>query len=79
MATEQDCLPPVIIGGIKITPELIDALGSLQEDTREINFFTEQCLILSSIDLDHHGMERKLFLMLLNMFNVLKALEGKEK
>jgi hypothetical protein len=76
MAKQSDCLLPVTIGGIKITKELLDALQDLKEDTCDTHFFTEQCLILSSIDIANYGLQRKLFLMLLNMFNVLKALDN---
>lgn len=72
---KQECLPPVTIGGIKITPDLLEALEALQEDTVDTHFFTEQCLILSSIEIENYVMERKLFLIFLNMFNVLKALK----
>ena len=75
MATKQDCLPPVTIGGVKITNSLIRELGVLQQDTEEIHFFAESVMILASIDIDNYGIERKLFMILLNMFNVLKALK----
>ncbi len=80
MAKQQDCLPPVTIGGIKITQDLIEALDTLQGYvTEDMHFFTEQCLILSSLDIDRWGIERKLFLILLDMFNVLKALSNNEE
>ena len=75
MTKEHECLPPITIDGIKITNNLIETLKSLSEDTDDTHFFTEQCLILASIDFENYGMEKKLFLMLLNMFNVLKALK----
>ena len=79
MSTQQECLPPVTIGGINITPDLLRALDSLREDSIDMSFFTEQCLILASMDLENYGIEKRLFLILLDMFNVLKSLnEDKE-
>jgi len=80
MAKQQDCLPPVTIGGIKITNELIDALEELRDYANEdMHFFTEQCLIISSIDLEAHGLYRKLFLIFRAMYGVLKAMNEKQE
>ncbi len=75
MAKEQECLPPVTIGGIKITESLIKALDSLQGCSDDMHFFTEQCLILASMEFENYGMQKRLFLILFDMFNVLKALK----
>lgn len=79
MSKQHECLPPVTIGGIKITTELLEALQDLNEDTCDTHFFAEQCLILSSIELENYGLQRKLFIIFLNMFNVLKALKDGEE
>lgn len=79
MSKQHECLPPVTIGGINITSDLLEALDSLSEDIEEMHFFTEQCLILSSMEFENYGMEKKFFLLLLNMFNVLKALNDGQK
>jgi len=79
MATKPDCLPPVTIGGVKITNSLIDELEFLQHDTDEIHFFAEAVMILASLPIEDYGIERKVFGIFLNMFNVLKALkDGQE-
>ncbi|MEI6143740.1 MAG: hypothetical protein WCP85_30960 [Mariniphaga sp.] len=77
---KQDCLPPVTIGGIKITTNLIDALAHLRDyTTKDMHFFTEQCLIISSIDIDYYGLERELFLIFRAMYGVLQALNEKQE
>ena len=80
MATKSDCPPPVVIGGVKITQKLIESLNVLQEDNLDdMHFFTDQCLILSSIDLEKYGLSRHLFVALRNMYEVLRALHEGEK
>jgi len=80
MAKQQDCLPPVTIGGIKITTNLIDALVDLSGyRTKDMHFFTEQCLIISSIDIDQYGIDRELFLIFRAMYGVLQALNEKQE
>ncbi|MFZ4569755.1 MAG: hypothetical protein ACOYM0_01340 [Bacteroidales bacterium] len=78
---KEDCLLPVTIGGIKITNDLIYALDCLSQDhgIEDMHFFTGQCLILSSIELEQYGLDRKLFLMLRGFYTVLQALNEKQE
>jgi hypothetical protein len=74
MASEN-CLPPITIKGVTITQNLIEALDALQgHDADDMHFFTEQCLIISSLDIDRFGIERNLFLILRDMYGVMQAL-----
>ena len=80
MATKQDCLSPVTIGGIKITNELLKALNDLYDENYEdVHFFAESVMILASLPIEDYGIERKVFTILLNMFNVLKALKDSQE
>lgn len=75
MAKQQDCLPPVTIGGITITPELLQLLfivKTLRPDCA--SYFAEQCLILSTLDFEDIGLDRSVYYLLLDFYRILKEL-----
>ena len=76
MAKQAECLPPVTIGGIRITAELLTSLNALKDYTPEVvPFFTEQCMIIATMDHDSVGLNRKeLFDLFLAMHQLLQAL-----
>ena len=79
MASKSECLPPVTIGGITITNELIDAWQELEKEGPEGRFFlTEECLYISAIDLDNYGISRDIFPLFIKFVELMKALEAQK-
>jgi hypothetical protein len=80
MATKSDCPLPITIGGIEITQELIEALQNsrdLRPDATD--FFAEQCLKLSTVDLDDVEVDRSIFFMFVDYHRILKELMRGQK
>lgn len=66
---------PVTVKGITITEDVIIALDNLQDGGKEeIDFFTEQVMTIAAIDLYKYGLDRRLFEICLNVFNLMLAL-----
>jgi len=66
--------PVISIGGIEITDQLVHALQNLQGDSQDEKFLSKQCLILASIDLDKYGFDRKFFEVMVQIQDLLSAL-----
>ena len=75
MAKEQDCLSPVTIGGIKITPELIDALKRLKSLRPDCAlYFAEQCMNIATLDYDERNLDKDIYFLFVDFLTILKEL-----
>lgn len=75
MATKSDCLPPVILGDITITKELLEQLNLLKEQGLDgLHFFAEEVMLLATVDFDHYGLDKGLIDLLRTQFLVMRAL-----
>lgn len=71
---------PVKLGGVTITEDLLQALDDLKDrDNDTASFFTEQCLMISSIEVEDYGIDRSLFSLFYNLYRIIRALEDTRK
>jgi hypothetical protein len=80
MAKQQDCLTPVTIGKIKITPTLLELLEDLQSLRPDgASYFAEQCLIMATVDFDEFGIDRYVYDLFVSFHKLLKELNEQEE
>ena len=71
----------VIIDGVEITPQLMEAIVNLKDDNdkQSKNQFAEHCLMLSAVDIEKYGIDRSFFSLQVGLYRILSALFPDEK
>ena len=83
MSTQQECLPPVTIGGIRITPNLIESLNALRDEYGPdgLHCIAENSLFITSLATrcnDIEQVDSDFWSMLYNLYKLLKELHSQE-
>ena len=81
--SKQECLPPVTIGGIKITENLIEALEALRDDhgPEGMHCVAETGLLITSLMnkcADLAEFDSDFYAILYNVYRLMKELHSQE-
>lgn len=82
MATTEAKQMPIIVGDLKLTPEVIEALTNLQDefgDEECVSMFAENVMFIAAIDNEKWAISKDIFGLFVDVLKLLNALSKRHE